>query len=71
MAGIHNRMPSHPGRKRLVKMAWRRTGHRTGIAGAAAAVPDEWLKIWPEDNKVGNVRNTGRELMLPLGEPLL
>jgi putative SOS response-associated peptidase YedK len=33
--------------------------------------PDDWLKIWPVDNKVGNVRNTGRELMLPLEEPLL
>jgi hypothetical protein len=28
--------------------------------------PDERLKIWPIDNKVGDVRNTGRELMLPL-----
>jgi hypothetical protein len=28
--------------------------------------PDEWLKIWPVDNKVGNVRNTGAELKLPI-----
>jgi hypothetical protein len=28
--------------------------------------PDDWLKIWPVDNKVGNVRNTGAELALPL-----
>jgi putative SOS response-associated peptidase YedK len=28
--------------------------------------PDEALKIWPVDNKVGNVRNTGPQLMRPL-----
>jgi putative SOS response-associated peptidase YedK len=33
--------------------------------------PDEWLKIWPVDNKVGNVRNAGPDLILPLEEPLL
>jgi putative SOS response-associated peptidase YedK len=32
---------------------------------------DEWLKIWRVDNKVGNVRNAGPELILPLEEPLL
>jgi hypothetical protein len=26
----------------------------------------ERQKIWPADNKVGNVRNTGAELVLPL-----
>jgi len=33
--------------------------------------PDERLKIWRVDNKVGNVGNTGPELILPLEEPLL
>jgi putative SOS response-associated peptidase YedK len=28
--------------------------------------PDEWLKVWPVDNKVGNVRNKGAELVLPI-----
>jgi putative SOS response-associated peptidase YedK len=28
--------------------------------------PDEWLKIWPVDRKVCNVRNKGEELILPL-----
>jgi putative SOS response-associated peptidase YedK len=31
--------------------------------------PDDALKIWPVDNKVGNVRNTGPELVRPL-EPI-
>lgn len=29
-------------------------------------VPGETLKIWPVDNKVGNVRNTGLLLVRPL-----
>jgi hypothetical protein len=33
--------------------------------------PDEWLNIWRVDNKVGNVRNTGPELVLPLEDTLL
>jgi putative SOS response-associated peptidase YedK len=28
--------------------------------------PDEAIKIWPVDNKVGNVRNAGPELIKPL-----
>jgi hypothetical protein len=28
--------------------------------------PDETLKIWPVDKKVGNVRNKGAELALPI-----
>jgi putative SOS response-associated peptidase YedK len=28
--------------------------------------PDETLKIWPVDNKIGNVRNTGPQLIQPL-----
>jgi putative SOS response-associated peptidase YedK len=28
--------------------------------------PDEALKIWPVDNKVGNVRNTGPQLIQPM-----
>jgi Uracil phosphoribosyltransferase len=27
--------------------------------------PDEWLKIWKVDNKIGNVKNTGAELTTP------
>jgi putative SOS response-associated peptidase YedK len=33
--------------------------------------PDETLKIWPVDNKVGNVRNTGPQLLRPIeSEPM-
>ena len=28
--------------------------------------PNEWLKIWQVDKKVGNVRNKGAELVLPI-----
>jgi putative SOS response-associated peptidase YedK len=33
--------------------------------------PDDRLKIWKVDNKVGSVKNNGPELILPLEEPLL
>jgi putative SOS response-associated peptidase YedK len=33
--------------------------------------PDETLKIWPVDNKVGNVRSTGPQLLRPIeSEPM-
>ena len=28
--------------------------------------PDQVLKVWPVDKKVGNVRNKGAELALPV-----
>jgi putative SOS response-associated peptidase YedK len=31
--------------------------------------PDEALKIWPVDNKVGNVRTNGPDLLRPFSEP--
>jgi putative SOS response-associated peptidase YedK len=40
------------------------------IAGGASPLallrpcPDDWLRIWPVDNKLGNMRNTGAELVL-------
>jgi putative SOS response-associated peptidase YedK len=31
--------------------------------------PEEWLKIWPVDRWVGNVKNTGADLALPINLP--
>jgi hypothetical protein len=31
--------------------------------------PDEWIKVWPVDNRVGNVRNKEASLVQPV-EPL-
>lgn len=28
--------------------------------------PDDWLEIYPVDKKVGNVRNKGPDLILPI-----
>jgi putative SOS response-associated peptidase YedK len=44
---------------------------RNGLAKNRLRCPDERLKIWRVDNKVGNVHNTGPELILPLEETLL
>jgi putative SOS response-associated peptidase YedK len=35
-------------------------------ADNAQACADEVLRVWPVNKMVGNVRNTGRELVLPI-----
>ena len=36
------------------------------LLGLLKPCPDEALKIWPVDKMVGNVRNNGPRLILPL-----
>jgi hypothetical protein len=58
-----------PGRLTRVRQMHDRTPHHDcgrRIACLLTSCPDEWLKIWPVDKKVGNVRNKGAELVLPL-----
>jgi peptidoglycan/LPS O-acetylase OafA/YrhL len=67
LAEIHYRMPSSwdtkaTGRNGLVK---NRPPNKELLA-LLRPCPDERLKIWRVDNKVGNARNTGPELILPL-----
>lgn len=40
-------------------------------AADAAAVPDEQIKVWKVDSKVGGVKNARPEIDLPPEEPLL
>lgn len=42
------------------------SGDRRRAAGDARGEPDQVLKVWPVDKKVGNVRNKGAELALPV-----
>ncbi len=41
-----------------------RTTHEQDCRRVPGVPPDEQLKIWPVDNKVGNVRNSGAKLVL-------
>jgi putative SOS response-associated peptidase YedK len=36
------------------------------VAGLMRAAPEEALRIWPVDKKVGNVRNDGTDLIQPV-----
>ena len=66
MGKLHNRMPVI-----LVKDDWGKwLGEEPATSEELLAMlkpsPDADLKIWPVDTKVGNVRNKGAELVLPI-----
>jgi putative SOS response-associated peptidase YedK len=66
MAEIHNRMPVILDEKDWPKWLGEEPGTNEELLALLRPRPDDWLKIWPVDKKVGNVRNTGRELAEPL-----
>jgi putative SOS response-associated peptidase YedK len=66
MAEIHNRMPVVLDEKDWLKWLGEEPATNEDLLALLRPCPDEWLKIWPVDKRVGNVRNTGRELTLPL-----
>jgi putative SOS response-associated peptidase YedK len=66
MAEIHNRMPVILGESDWPKWLGEEAATNEELLVLLRPCPDEWLKIWPVDRKVGNVRNTGAELALPL-----
>jgi putative SOS response-associated peptidase YedK len=66
MAEIHNRMPVILDEADWAKWLGEEPATESELLVLLRPCPDERLKIWPVDNKVGNVRNTGAELVLPL-----
>jgi putative SOS response-associated peptidase YedK len=66
MAEIHNRMPVILDEKDWPKWLGEEAATNEELLALLRPCPDEWLKIWAVDKKVGNVRNTGRELTEPL-----
>jgi putative SOS response-associated peptidase YedK len=71
MAEIHSRMPVILGESDWPKWLGEEPASEQELLALLRPCPDDWLKIWRVDNKVGNVKNTGPELILPLEEPLL
>ena len=71
MAEIHNRMPVILDERDWPKWLGEEPATEQELLALLRPCPDERLKIWRVDNKVGNVRNTGPELILPLEETLL
>ena len=71
MAEIHNRMPVILAESDWPKWLGEEPATEQELLALLKPCPDEALKIWKVDNKVGNVKNTGPELIFPLEEPLL
>jgi putative SOS response-associated peptidase YedK len=66
MAEIHNRMPVILDESDWPNWLGEEAATNEELLALLRPCSDEWLKIWPVDKRVGNVRNTGPELMLPL-----
>jgi putative SOS response-associated peptidase YedK len=71
MAEIHNRMPVILAESDWPKWLGEESATHEELLAPLRPCPDDWLKIWRVDNKVGNVKNNGPELILPLEEPLI
>jgi putative SOS response-associated peptidase YedK len=66
MAELHDRMPVILGEADWGKWLGEEPATNEQLLDLLTACPDEWLKIWPVDKKVGNVRNQGADLVLPI-----
>jgi putative SOS response-associated peptidase YedK len=66
MAELHDRMPVILGEADWAKWLGEEPATNEQLLNLLTACPDEWLKVWAVDKKVGNVRTTGAELVLPI-----
>ena len=69
MAEVHNRMPCILGEGDWAKWLGEEPASNDELLALLAPCPDERLEMFPVDKKVGNVRNKGPELILPI-DPL-
>jgi putative SOS response-associated peptidase YedK len=63
---IHDRMPVILTETDWPKWLGEEPAAEQELLALLRPCPDEALKIWPVDNKVGNVRNTGPQLIQPV-----
>lgn len=66
MAELHNRMPVILGDSDWPRWLGEEPAAPADLLGLLRPSPDEWLDIWAVDNKVGNVREKGPELIDPI-----
>jgi len=71
MAEVHNRMPVILDESDWPKWLGEQRATEAELLALLKPCRDDALKIWKVDDKVGNVKNTGPELILPLEDPLL
>jgi putative SOS response-associated peptidase YedK len=63
MAELHNRMPVIVGEADWPKWLGEAPASNDELLTLLRPCPDEWLKEWPVDKAIGNVRNKGAELV--------
>jgi len=66
MAEIYSRMPAILDESDWPKWLGEEPATDQELLALLRPCPDDRLKIWKVDNKIGNVRNTGPELILPV-----
>jgi putative SOS response-associated peptidase YedK len=66
MAELHNRMPVILSESDWAKWLGEESATEEELLALLKPCPDDRLQIWPVDKKVGNVRNKGAELALPI-----
>jgi putative SOS response-associated peptidase YedK len=66
IAEIHDRMPVILGEENWPQWLGEEPATEDELLAMLKPCPDEWLKIWAVGAAVGNVRNTGPELMVPV-----
>ncbi len=66
MAQLHNRMPVILEEKDWPKWLGEEPSTEAELLALLKPCPDDVLKTWPVDKRVGNVRNKGPELALAI-----
>jgi putative SOS response-associated peptidase YedK len=66
MGNLHDRMPVILAERDWPKWLGEDPATKDELLAMLKPCPDEALTIWPVDKKVGNVRNKGAELALPV-----
>ena len=67
MAELHDRMPVILDNADWPKWLGEEPATEEELLAMLRPSPDQVLRVWPVDKKVGNVRNKGAELAVPLG----
>ena len=66
MGELHDRMPVILAENDWPKWLGEEPAAEEELLALLKPCPDEALKIWPVDKTVGNVRNNGPQLILPV-----
>lgn len=66
MAKLHDRMPVILDKENWPKWLGEAPATSEELLALLKPCPDDWIKTWAVDNRVGNVANNGPDLILPL-----